>query len=90
MLLSQGAIHLNDPRLTNPTYLKILQVPIFQMTLSGYYEGHSQVKFELSGCRRYGYAGSSMIICVKDLIHNQNNTSVLIGEQPVHVLGADE
>jgi hypothetical protein len=78
MFLSQGVQHINDPRLI-PTYVKIFQVPIFQITLSAYF--FDQIHFDSAECRQYGYTGSSVIICAKDLsIHNQNNTSVLIGE----------
>jgi hypothetical protein len=80
MILSQGYLGIGNPMIPDPLYYKMIQVPVFQITLSFPWSGPPW-RLDEEECRRYGYGSNPMIVCVKDRRNNLNHTSVLFGEK---------
>jgi len=78
-ILSQGALTVTNPMIPDPLYFRMIQVPVFQITVS-FPESPPPWRLDVEECRTYGYVDNKMIICVKHWRNNLNDTSLLFGK----------
>jgi hypothetical protein len=61
-----------------PSYIKVFQAPIYHISLSKY---SKTVHLDFPrNFRGYGYFGTMMMMCAKDITRDGHQKSVLIGE----------
>lgn len=65
-------------------YLKLFHTPFYHIILN---QAPTNVDFQFAHeCRGYGYVGKTSIICAKNVTNEQNQTSILLGQNFYHSL----